>query len=509
MRRLAAPRKRRASRMPRRQRKPMYCSQAFRLFTGCFLVGAGMVCFSVSSMSAGSAGDISSDQSLYHADREHLWNRLHEALFIRVGPDGRAYGQDRLEPLLWPHSKHLLEERTHRRAIAVLEEFLENDGEKLIEDPLKRALLQWDLWLAYNWIDGDHSDFAEPQLTPDAALTAQQRLHPLLAAAIGRLALSAQEIRDLPDNYAAAVASGHFARRFNPERPDQPYLPPELFAADGPWLCLGRSDSLTAPQHLREDGSNRFTNSVFLVFLRLPAGRAATADYLQQLRRFDQPLLVHNPEDSHRASHPFVPNLELPQFPKGTEIALVRRALLIDSSQRIAAAPLTESVQLRVLHGDVPASTPEVLNDAFRSSAASRERIGLWQSFHEVRLSRALLFAERAGGLRAVGSDERDFKTGFNAHPWDEFERPLRADQAFPTRNQQVGIIENCFACHGLPGVYSFNSLQDFRSGITRDGDKLRPFPLAEMSVSQVSDAAVKWKEGQPNWTSLRRLLAK
>ena len=30
---------------------------------------------------------------MYHADPEH-WNRLHEALFVRVGPQGQAYGQD-------------------------------------------------------------------------------------------------------------------------------------------------------------------------------------------------------------------------------------------------------------------------------------------------------------------------------------------------------------------------------------------------------------------------------
>src|SRR5215471_2768407 len=63
-------------------------------------------------------------RSVYHTDPKHLWNRLYEALFVRVGPDGRTYGQDRLEPLLWRQSKHLLEERSNKRAVAHLEEFL-------------------------------------------------------------------------------------------------------------------------------------------------------------------------------------------------------------------------------------------------------------------------------------------------------------------------------------------------------------------------------------------------
>ncbi len=486
----------------------MYRSRTFRLFTVRFLMGAAIVCFFASLGPAASPEKTSSDQSVYHADPQHLWNRLHEALFIRVGPDGRAYGQDRLEPLLWTHSKHLLDERSHQRAIALLDEFLENHGKNLIEDPLKRAVLQRDLWLVFNWLEGDHSDFAEPPLDVEAARAAIERLRRPLAAVIGRLALNPQQIRDLPDNYAAAIASGQFARRFSPEQPDKPYLPPDLFAADGPWVCVGRSDGLTAPQHLREE--KPFTNSVFLVFLRLPGGRAATVDFLKQLRSFDQPLLVRDPDDSDRLSYPFVPNPKLPQFPKGTETALIRRALLIDSLHRVAATPVTESVQLHVLYGEVPDLTKQVRDDANRFSPEGMRRLGSWQSFHEVRLSRSQLFAGQAGGLRGIGSDERDFKTGFNAHSWDELERPLRADQSFTKRSQPFTIRETCFFCHSLPGVYSFNSFQSgFRSNMARnDGDRVRPFPLSEMPVSQVAGAAVKWKEGRSNWISLRKLLA-
>ena len=72
----------------------------------------------------------------YHADSEHLWNRLHAALFVRG-----AYGQDRFEPLLWADSKHLLEARSNERASALLEEFVKNNGETLIDDPLTRKNL--------------------------------------------------------------------------------------------------------------------------------------------------------------------------------------------------------------------------------------------------------------------------------------------------------------------------------------------------------------------------------
>jgi hypothetical protein len=431
----------------------MRSSLRFRLLGSCLVAGAAVVCFLVSAGPVGLADEPSPSRAVYDPDPEHLWNRLYEALFVRVGPDGRAYGQDRLEPLLWRASKHLLEEHSNKRAIALLEEFLKNKGEKLIDDPLKRALLQRDLWLVFNWLEGSHDNFAEPRLEADVASAAQERLRRPLAAVIGRLALSRKEIQELPDNYAAAVVSNRFARRFDPEQPDQSYLPSDLLSAEGPWACVGRTDGITAPGHLAqpERTENRFTNSLFLVFLRLPAGRAATIAYLKQLRSFD-------PKDP-----------KLPELPDGTQFALVRRALLIDTSHRVAPTALTESVQLRV------------------------DR----QSFYDFRLSRSQLFAGPAGGLRALGSDEDDFKTGFGAHSTDEFEY-FQSGQPLLT---QWPIRRNCHICHD-------SRFPEFRSGITEAGAKRRPLPVSEMAASEVAGAAVKWQERQPGWTALRKLLA-
>src|SRR5262245_37351005 len=80
-------------------------------------------------------------RAVYHTDRDHLWNRVHAALLMRVGPDGKTYGEDRLEPLLWQESENLLEGKTAERAGAVLEEFVKEKGEALIDDPVKRAVL--------------------------------------------------------------------------------------------------------------------------------------------------------------------------------------------------------------------------------------------------------------------------------------------------------------------------------------------------------------------------------
>src|SRR4051794_29276803 len=50
--------------------------------------------------------------TIYDPDPEHLWNRLHKALWVRTGPDGNEYGHDRLDPLLWMETRHLVEGRS-------------------------------------------------------------------------------------------------------------------------------------------------------------------------------------------------------------------------------------------------------------------------------------------------------------------------------------------------------------------------------------------------------------
>jgi hypothetical protein len=416
--------------------------------------------------------------TLYHRDRDHLWNRVHAALLVRTGPDGRAYGEDRLEPLLWKESEYLLKGKSADRAVAVLEEFLREKGESLIEDPVKRAVLQRDLWLVSNWSAGG-------------------RLSAPLAKVIDRLALSPDQIAKLPDNYAAAVASKKYADRFDPEKPERSYLPPDLFKPDGPWVCVGRTDGPTAPQHLEESGFNRFTNSVFLVFVKLPGGRDATLDYLKRLAAFDKPWALPNADEKSRERYQFLPNPAVPQFPKGTEVALVRRALLIDSSRRVVPSPLTESIQLRVMRADTPTMTPALLDQLSPFSPAGLRRVAERQAFFDFQLRRADLFAKEAGGLRDV-SGERDFKTGFASHQWDEFGQqrsPASTGGPFPQRSQPFeNNRASCAICHPLPGVYGFNSLQDFRARIARDGDKLKPYPLAAMKVDDVEKAAIKWK---------------
>lgn len=359
---------------------------------------------------------------VYDSDAAHLWNRLYAALYERTARDGRLFGRDELDPLLWDETEHLLVGPSHTRALERLDEFVAKHGERLVADPLRRVMLQRDLWAVFDWTARRERDHA-----PEAAA-----LQSRLAVAIRRLALSRAEIGRLPDTYASAVRSGEFSPEFNPNRPADPFLPPDLFQKDGPWVYVSAVGSATsAPAH-----AARFSRSSFAVFMRLPAGRDATRDYLKRVAEFPDPWL---PDPSLPGQ--LMPNVRLPQFPVGTQVALVRRMLVVDDAGTLVPTSIVESVQLRVhrvigdrLLGGFPSDSPEP------HTAIAKV---------EVDLSRERLFAARAGGLRAVEIDTLELPT-FGDHGWDAFEM----ESGEPERFMNMPL-KGCASCHFEPGIHS------------------------------------------------------
>ena len=432
---------------------------------------------------------------VYDPDPQHLWNRLHDALFVRVGNDGVEYGRDRIEPLLWRRSTHLLSGDSHQRLLTVLTEF-NKGGERLIGDRVKRAMLQRDLWLVFSWLESGHDEFSGYGGPPGKWQARQEALRGPLAQAIGRLALPAAEIAALPDTYQNALRSRAFATGFDPAAPDQVFLPKDLYAPAGPWVSLGRANDLIARAHVLSD--NPFTNSAFLVFINLPGGREATIEYMTRLTAFAGPLFQPGAEAVFPNYNPAIP-----QFPAGTQVVLVRRALLVTANHDVMASPLAENVQVRV-YRRVPSSHPDL--GSFLSTSDGS------QSAFEFLLSRTRLFAGESGGLDAIS--DHDFLTGFSTHGIDPFDpspgkapeitarRPGPVGRSAPARSTANAV---CFACHFLPGVFSFNTfVQNF--GTSQPGG---PRPPSAAPVEDVLAASVAWKRRQNDWLLLKRLLAR
>ena len=89
--------------------------------------------------------------AIYDSNRDHLWNRLHATFFVRDDlPETRQLA-DVLDPPLWWDTTYLLSKPSHRKALGILDEFLRTHGEGLIHYPIRRAILQRDLWAVFDW----------------------------------------------------------------------------------------------------------------------------------------------------------------------------------------------------------------------------------------------------------------------------------------------------------------------------------------------------------------------
>jgi len=165
--------------------------------------------------------------AIFDPDSNHVWNGTHGCLFIRQSADGTEYGIDALDPLLWQETRHLLTGDSHRNALACLDKFLRSNAERAVQDPVKRAIFQRDLWAVFDWAAAG-----------DDLPQQRRELEPRLAEVIRRVALTPEQVRALPDTYAAAIAMHQFAPEYDPRNPQQPFLPPDLFRPDGPWVCL-------------------------------------------------------------------------------------------------------------------------------------------------------------------------------------------------------------------------------------------------------------------------------
>src|ERR1039458_874113 len=185
--------------------------------------------------------------TIYDPNPSHLWNRLYAVLFIREDSHGVQFGADSLDPLLWTETEHLLAEPSHERALRVLDEFLRTHAENLIHDPIKRAMLQRDLWAVFDWSVQRFPARDRPPYTKE-----KEELQARLAEVLRRLKLTPEELKSLPDNYSQATASGAFAKEYDPANRQRPFLPPNLFDRPGP------GDS-TQPIPKRVSGGRRRT----------------------------------------------------------------------------------------------------------------------------------------------------------------------------------------------------------------------------------------------------------
>jgi len=229
---------------------------------------------------------------------------VHDAFRARI--EGKEIDPWELDPYLWRNQDYLAGEVVQKAALDVLDEFIARKGHTLIKDPLKRALLQRDLWALFDSLHVPR--WAAQQKRPQVELATR------VARIIPRLSLTAEEIKKLPNNYADAVVAK-----------EAKFLPADLWEPKGRWVLLGDKTQLPlALGHVHFFGGR----STFFVFLRLPDGREQTERYLLALRKL-------------------APGAAPDPFPPGTAVALVRQMQLIDDRGKRVTTNVTESLRMR------------------------------------------------------------------------------------------------------------------------------------------------------------------
>jgi hypothetical protein len=386
-------------------------------------------------------------------------NRLHAALLMRYGSDGRWHGEDRVDPLYWATTTHLLVGDSHREALVALDEFLAAPDAITRLTALQRTLLQNDLWRLFNWAAGEEQVGRHSH----EAFALMKRLGPAIKA----LALSKEEIKRLPDNLAQQVKSEENLGLANFDDPESG------------WVAIGRQDGrTTAAVHVQQsEGRSSFT-----IYLRLPKGREDTLEYLNTLNSAPEPLTYDKEKAGFEAwmGQPWI-RKGLPVMPAGTEFALVRRLTTIDDKGNPEPTLLTQTIQIRRLSGEKSGQGEPV------------------QEFKQFSLARRNLFSG-APSLNLIPQDASDF-THFLTHDIDQL-----ADFRPPASNPQHidnplrFAVYSCFSCHrgfgGGTGIYTMNSYVQFFRMDSLAPPKLDPKLPSELRASDALYSLNRYQRG-------------
>ena len=169
-------------------------------------------------------------------------------------------------------------------------------------------------------------------------------------------------------------------------------------------------------------------------------------------------------------------NPETPQFPTGTQFALVERALLISDSGKVVTSPLINGVQLRAyLRMDTE-------YDPDRPHQALAEF---------VMQPRAMMDGTLA--LRAIETDEKNFRSLVVSS--DPFEKNRAAKQGRGAR------LRTCMTCHSGWGIHSVLSRSQLFGPKT-----LEPPTFTEGDIESDVYHTVRFKNQDYSWGFLQGL---
>lgn len=420
---------------------------------------------------------------VYDLDPRHRWNRVHRQFFVRSTSQGGPSNDEVLDPPLFSGTTSLFMAGRYAETLAVLDEFLNTNAHRLITDPLKRAVFQHDLWKVFDWVVAGHEPFAAERL----AIASR------LARVMRTVALTGSEIKDLPNNYAAAVASRAFASGYDPESRGVAFLPPDMLEANGSWVPIGAASRFGSVDPIAPLHADAFSESTFTLFWRLPRGRAATIEYLASLWDFPSAYIEAPPFPNSAAeirTRRVALSGDLPALPYGTSVALVRRMLLIDAAGEVVDSSLVQNVQIRVFHE--PTVVPQVGPPRMFFSGPRPDG----QDFFEFTLVRRQLFAGLHGGLIVTVPGEQAAIAG---------RPPIAGKETVPpgSSSRDSFLRDHCGNCHV---GFTNGGVPSLRASIRTATALLKPYAFFANSTRSGQLDGTQWKRRRADWGMLQAL---
>ncbi len=430
---------------------------------------------------------------LFDADPQHLWNRIFAAVTIRPSllpsrrdgpPVARIEGGDRIEFFVWGGTTYWDEPANVAELDGLLDEFLAQDGETLSADPLKRVLLQRDLWTLFDHLMTGHIGRRGDLETRNR----RDELCRKLALAIRGLALPAETLARLPDNYALAIQSGRFAAThdFDAKRD---YLPSQILTGADQWQEL---DFYQARRS--EDVERRYVflhmrafqgRSYFRVFCRFPGGRSQLENYLREL---DAKGIDWRASAQH-GSISLLP--DAPELPAGTEVALLQFLIALDTNLQLVPTSLVESVRLLVFKNTKGTPDPDT-------------NLGNGVNAAKYTLKRRLALTDGGmhhGGLQREPDDLPVYRILFENE----------AARDWGSRGRLFKLTADCRACHsgtGQSGIQMIGSLVNTAS-IDSGAALGVSHTLPAGAPSPHPARTVKWKTADETYRRLVELIEK
>jgi len=435
------------------------------------------------------AGSLKSDRPLplYDPDPQSLVNRVFAAFYIRASeipgkrggtPIRRIEGGDVIDFLAWPGSAYWSEPETCRRLSSLVDECLDNLPRLRPADPLRRAMLQRDLWAVFDFYAGRNIARDGDKATRDR----RDEICRKLARLIHGLTLSPAEIESLPDTYATAIKSGKFASEHRFE-PSLDYLPPRLLTDAEEWQEIDFFQPHENPtdfqsRNVTSHTRNYMGRSYFRIFYHFPGGRGALENYLKII---DKEGLDWQKSAQFGGAR-FLATA--PQVPVGTEVVLMQLLITLDDQLRPVPTRIVESVQMRTFRNVDGKPEPPT-------------NTGVGMNVSEYVLKRGLLFdGLKQGGLERTPDDKPIYRVIFqvpNAPDWGSGGRSL-------------SLAQDCRRCHTAAGQVGGQTISSLVHGGGFDGGATLgvSHPLAAGTPSPRGSRAAMWKTRHETY---RRLL--